>query len=469
MENDKEELCKTVIDNDCCVGCGVCAAYENSPFRMEFNEKGQYQAVLKEQQGPDSYAGTLCVTCPFSDQCRNETEIATSLFGESAGIHFNEYTGYYLNTYGGFVKVEPFREKGSSGGMGNWIAAKLLEDDLVDTIIHVKEAKDGSSRLFSYQVSNSVSELLDGAKSKYYPIELSAVINHVMDNPGRYAIIGLPCFIKAVRLFSEKNRLFDESIKFTIGLVCGHLKSTEFAKSISWQLGIEPDKLTQIDFRQKIPGRKSSDYGVEVPGEIDGHEITKHALTRNLYTTNWGDGLFKYPACDYCDDVLAETADITVGDAWLPEYEKDSNGTNVVIVRNQIIQDVIDRHRDELFIEALSTDKVYQSQAGGFRHRRQGLAYRLYLKDNKGEWRPQKRVQPSNEDTAKRKKIYEERLMLADESYHAYEEAVKKGDFKYFVTYMNPILKDYRKLNDRPFIIQALGKVKRVFLNSRKK
>ncbi|CZQ96893.1 Hypothetical protein Tpal_2066 [Trichococcus palustris] len=469
MENDQEELYQTVIANKYCIGCGVCAASEDSPFDMAFNEKGQYQPVMKERQAAEAYVGNLCATCPFSDQCRNETEIAASLFGGSAGITFNDYTGYYLNTYGAYVKGDAFREKGSSGGMGNWIAAKLLEDDLVDAIIHVKEAKDGSGRLFSYQVSTTVPELLDGAKSKYYPIELSAVIKQVMANPGRYAIFGIPCFIKSVRLLAEKNRIFDERIIFTIGLVCGHLKSDQFAKSIGWQMGIEPDKLTEIDFRQKIPGRKSSDYGVEVSGEVAGQAVTKTALTRDLYTTHWGDGLFKYTACDYCDDVLAETADVTIGDAWLPEYEKDSNGTNIVVVRNQIIQDVIDRHREELFLEALSMDKVYQSQAGGFRHRRQGLAYRLYLKDKKGEWRPQKRVQASADATAKRKKIYVKRMALVEESYRAYEAAVKAGDFQYFITYMNPILKDYQKVNDRPFVIRALGKVKRIFLDPLRK
>lgn len=41
-----------------------------------------------------------------------------------------------------------------------------------------------------------------------------------------------------------------------------------------------------------------------------------------------------YKACDFCDDVFAETADIALGDAWLPEYVQDGNGTNVVVTRN---------------------------------------------------------------------------------------------------------------------------------------
>lgn len=31
-------------------------------------------------------------------------------------------------------------------------------------------------------------------------------------------------------------------------------------------------------------------------------------------------------ACNYCDDVFAECADVTCMDAWLPEYSQDHRG-----------------------------------------------------------------------------------------------------------------------------------------------
>ncbi|MGC9322644.1 MAG: Coenzyme F420 hydrogenase/dehydrogenase, beta subunit C-terminal domain, partial [Kosmotogaceae bacterium] len=68
--------------------------------------------------------------------------------------------------------------------------------------------------------------------------------------------------------------------------------------------------------------------------------MTKKAS--DFYGYNWGYGFFKYKACDYCDDVVSETADVSVGDAWLPEYVNDSGGTNVVIVRNPVIKKIID-------------------------------------------------------------------------------------------------------------------------------
>src|SRR5699024_6587501 len=108
-------------------------------------------------------------------------------------IEYNEYTGYYLKNYAGYVKEGSFRELGSSGGMGNWIAAKLLQNKMVDGIIHVKgtdKLDEANPVLFEYQISNTFDELSKGAKSKYYPIELSKVLDLVKNNKGKYALIG---------------------------------------------------------------------------------------------------------------------------------------------------------------------------------------------------------------------------------------------------------------------------------------
>lgn len=458
-----KELMNTVVENDFCIGCGLCASLTDSPLTMKMDEDGKYQPYLadfKEGMSIDALS-----VCPFAKDNNKETEIGMNNFGDINGIRFDEYTGYYIKNYAGYVKEEDFRFKGSSGGMGNWIAAKLLEDGFVDGIIHVKSNPDDNNVLFNYQISYSIDELSEGAKSKYYPIEMSQVLHFVKKNKGSYALIGIPCYIKGVRLLAEQDSVINDRIKFFIGLVCGHLKTDMFAKSIGWQLGIEPDNLKEIDFRKKLENRPANSYGVEVKGDKDGEEAVISSPTKELYTTNWGQGMFKYNACEFCDDVLAETADVTVGDAWLPEYSKDSMGTNVIVVRNPIIQGILEQNKDDsIYIEELSPEKIYQSQAGGFRHRRDGLSYRLHLKDQKDEWRPNKRVKPSNNHTKKRKKIYEMRTILSKESFKAYKIAEEKNSFDEFIKYMDPLIKKYNKINRRPLILRALGKLKRYVL-----
>lgn len=426
-----------------CVGCGACA-YLDPAFNIVRNIDGCYQASV---QGSIANEEAVSGVCPFAGSI-NEDVLGTELFSKQAGVHHDQYLGYWLNAYVGYVSADGWRSRGSSGGMVSWLASKMLEDGLVDAVIHVKDGPD-PEHMYTYQVSHSVDELKTGAKSKYYPIEMSEVLSYVREHDGKYLFIGIPCFVKAVRLLCRQDEVLNKRIRYCVGLVCGHLKSDFFAKSEAWESGVPLDDIARVDFRHKTPGSPASDYAVEVRRASGGKPVIKR--TAELSTTNWGLGYFKYNACDYCDDVLAETADVTFGDAWIPKYVNDGEGCNVIVVRNQDVQDLFDRHRDELVLHDSDSAEVYQSQAGGFRHRRQGLAYRLYVHEQRGEWTPTKRVKPSLDGISdQRQKTYAMRTVLKNESFVAFREAVKANDFNKFKKRMKSIEHSYRRVSTSP-------------------
>ena len=423
-----------------CVGCGSCAVLDPA-FQIARNADGCYQASVVGK--PRDWAAVERV-CPFASAV-DEDELGAELFGGQAGVNHDQYLGYYLDTHVGYVSADGWRSRGSSGGMVSWLAAKMLEDGMVDAVIHAKDGPD-PERMYTIQVSHSVEELKTGAKSKYYPVEMNEAITYVRKHEGRYLFIGIPCFVKAVRLLRREDPVLMERIPYCIGLVCGHLKSDFFAKAEAWESGVPLDKIARVDFRHKTPGSPASDYAVEVRRTDGGMPVVKR--TAELSTTNWGLGYFKYNACDYCDDVLAETADVTFGDAWIPKYVSDGEGCNVIVVRNQAIRELFARHRDELVLHDSNPAEVYQSQAGGFRHRRQGLAYRLHVHQERGEWIPTKRVRPSLENISKkRQKTYAMRTVLKNESFAAFRKAVQTNDFSVFNKHMKPIERHYRKVS----------------------
>jgi hypothetical protein len=221
----------------------------------------------------------------------------------------------------------------------------------------------------------------------------------------------------------------------------------------AWQCGIEPGKLLSIDFRKKLPDRAANQYGVEVTGIINEQVVTKVSPVQDMYGRDWGLGFFKYKACDYCDDVVAETADVVVGDAWLPQYVQDSKGTNVVVVRHPLINNLLEKAvaEDRLSLDRIDAEEVARSQMSGFRHRRDGLAYRLHLAESKGEWYPPKRVKPSvkglSRNFQQRKML---RVLMAEESHLAFQEAIKTGEFSFFIKKMKPLVEKYQALYDYP-------------------
>lgn len=416
-------------------------------IKMEINENGLYEETIVDSK--QEINNLVPIVSPNLNKQTSETKIANHLYSNIENIHFDKRLGYYSSLYVGYVIEGEYREDASSGGMGTWVFKELFDRDMIDYVIHVKKNNDAKDkRLFKYDVSSSIEEIKEGAKTKYYPVEISEVMDIVKNKPGRYAVIGIPSFIYSIRLLAEADEIINERIKYTVGLVCGHQKSSKFAESMAWQVGIQPGNLVDIDFRHKLLDRPASNYAVKMTGIIDGELQTIIMPTSELFGQNWGWGFFKPLASDFTDDVFNETADIVLGDAWLPEYTPDSKGNNVVIVRNSeidaIVKDAIQENR--LKMDIVDNETIFESQASHFRHTHDELAYRLHIKDKKHEWRPEKRVAASLDISDTRRKIQDLRIIISEQSHIQYQEAVKRNDFNYFVSKMTEYTAEYTAL-----------------------
>lgn len=358
--------------------------------------------------------------CPFSGYAADEDVIAEELFACERGQR-DDGIGTYVATYAGHATDPKIRGVGSSGGLTTWLLCAAMGRGLVDRVIHVSPVS--GEALFAYTVSETEDAVRRGAKSRYYPVEMSRVLQSVRTRPGRYAIVGIPCFIKAVNLLRREDRIVAERIVLTVGIFCGHLKSAMFAEYLAVCLGQDLRDAETVDFRKKYADGWASNYGFEVTLS-DGRTLSRRMS--DIYGGNWGYGFFKYEACDFCDDVAAETADVSFGDAWLPEYVTDPCGTNVVVVRTRAIDTLFAEgvRNGELALNTVDVSCVVESQAAGLRDRREGLAYRLAKKSAAGEWAPRKRVALSTDVPQNRRKIYDLRMEIARTTHGAFETGI---------------------------------------------
>lgn len=431
-----------IVKGGYCIGCGSCASISNDIEIVE-NKYKYYEALIKDSSNSDTIDNATAV-CPFSNMGLNEDEMSNIIFDQSKG-KIGEVIGYYQGLYAGHFDDENIRMKTTSGGIITYTLIQLINRKLVDAVIHVKPTGTEGT-LFKYSISKTEEEIVKGAKSRYYPIEMSDVIKYVKQNDMRYVFVGLPCFVKSIRKYMQIDEIINSRIKFCIGLVCGHLKSKAFSELVAWQGGIDPLKLKYIDFRYKIIDRPADNYGISVEENSGQKNIL---VAKETMGTNWGLGYFKYEACDYCDDIFSETADLTVGDAWLKTYTKDYKGNSVIITRNEKIDKILcdGLTKNELSLDRLSEDEMRNAQGGGFRHRRSGLSYRLYLKKKNKQWAPKKRVEISrNSISGSRKLIYKYRVFLREKSSEYWYYASKKGDYRIFTKKMKFITDVYSML-----------------------
>jgi coenzyme F420-reducing hydrogenase beta subunit len=391
----RKDIFREIIDKKLCSGCGACAAVHPEALNMGWNKEGFFHPSRNKDFIGDLRPETLEV-CPFQDEGPDEDRISDLYYGNVDGIKKNKYTGYYLKCFTGHCYDEKTRLKRTSGGIIYSVLSFILTEGLVDRVFAVG-TNGRNDRLVSFRSFGSPEELKYLAKSSYYPSEMSRAVREILDSDERACFVGLPCQVKGLRRILLKHSGASEKVRYTISLFCGHQKSRYYARYLAMHAEVEPGSVSAVDFRKKRKGHSAADYGFEITRVHAENTVKKSGAVRDVYASSWSNNLFMNPACEYCDDMVGETSDLSVGDAWLDEYVRDFRGTSIMIVRHPELLGIMEEcvRKRQIDLEEAGPEDIYRSQAGGFRQKREGLQYRLALVKTRGEKPPVKRVEPS--------------------------------------------------------------------------
>jgi coenzyme F420 hydrogenase subunit beta len=174
-------------------------------------------------------------------------------------------------------------------------------------------------------VARSREELLSAMKSKYAISPTNASLSVVRENPGRYALVGLPCQIHGFRKAAELDPRIKERVVLTIGLFCHAAIEHEAFHVIMQSLGERAQRVRRFTSRiGKHPGTPYVDLddGTSYPvyfGSRAGYRPSSIEVINVLYR------LYTPVRCTTCFDGLSDFADISVGDPWMAPPEKSIN------------------------------------------------------------------------------------------------------------------------------------------------
>jgi coenzyme F420 hydrogenase subunit beta len=378
-----------VLKNDLCIGCGLCVyKCPSNALQMNWNE---YGFLVPELANKCDQTGECISVCPFNPipekEVETENELADIFLNTSEKFH--PKIGKYVGIYAGYSNE--FRLTSSSGGIATYIFSEILKQGIVAHIFSVKESNESGIH-YEYAISSSQEELLMASKTKYYPVTLGTVMPKIHELDGKVAIVGVACFIKAIRLAQYKEPELKEKIPFLVGIICGGVKSRFFTEYLASKTGVQVTNIEKPQFRIKDLKSTAGNYSF---GCIDKTDKSAHTIKMRLVGDMWGSGMFKANVCDYCDDVTTELADISLGDAWLPPFNKDGAGTNVIVTRSMIAEKLIQKgiQNKKLSIEILLQEQFLASQQGSFNHRHTGLSYRIKQSQKKNQAVPPKRFE----------------------------------------------------------------------------
>jgi len=345
-----------------CTGCGVCAGVcPDGALEMHLNSFGEWRPTLT---GQCTECGLCLAVCPASEVTQDARDLACT--PSALGL-----AGESVECLTGYATDPAQRANGASGGVLTVLLEHLIASKEIDAAVVVSAADDDDGRLFHAVLAQSPQEVRLAAKSKYYPIEMSGVVRQIAEFSGSVAVVGLPCHCKAVAEAMQRSSALRRNIRYIFGLVCGHGVSTWYTDFLLAAAGLSLRDVDTVSYRDKEGAESANDFA------FVGYRDGKPVGGRRLFVPN---------ACDFCTDCFAEHAHAVFMDAWLPEYEADTQGTSLVVSRKVEVTSILRRMSELGLLEIgeISADKVAASQTGLIDYKRKKLPARLGFVLRKG-------------------------------------------------------------------------------------
>lgn len=355
---------KEIVNDGLCTGCGTCAGMcPNGAIVMHVSEfEGLYFPNVEEKRCRKC---NLCVrVCP--GHLVNFKELNLNIFRkEPENVFMGNHSGCYL----GFSNDEDVRYNSSSGGIATQLLLFALEKHVIDGALVVRMKKDKPLEP-EVLVAKTKDEILSASKSKYCPVPLNGLLKRILEEDGKFAVVGLPCHIHGIRKSEMISKRLAEKMAFHIGLFCSHTRNFKGTDFVLNRINVHRSDVVELEYRGRgWPGGMSIRLKGGCEKFIPYHE----------YYPILGSFFFTSQRCVLCADVTNEFADISLGDAWLPEFRNDQKGTSLIITRSEIGEKILKGCclDNKISLMKTSLNSVMRSQKRNMNFKKMNLRTRL--------------------------------------------------------------------------------------------
>jgi coenzyme F420 hydrogenase subunit beta len=366
-----------VVEKGLCLGCGTCAGVcPTRAIKMKASDGLFMPEVSREVCNECQLCSKSCPGGSVDFGVLKQRIFSRKLEHSSVGNYSNIFTGYSND--------DQIRFDSSSGGILTQLLIFALENKMIDGAIVTRMRKDNPLEPESF-IARTREEIVDASGSKYCPVATNACLDQVLKEDGRFAIVGLPCHLHGVRKAEALLRPLEKRIVLHFGLLCSHTVDFAGTYFLLKKLGIEKDEVSRISYRgggwpgsMSIKKRNASEVRLPLVGSW-------HA-----YWPLFSSFFFTPMRCTMCPDQAAELADISFGDAWLPELKQEKRGVSIIISRTDIGQNLIDRavSAKAITLNPVNVDKVLKSQFVNMKFKKDDLRFRLSLMRLRGKETP---------------------------------------------------------------------------------
>jgi coenzyme F420 hydrogenase subunit beta len=357
-----------VYDEGLCMQCGTCEGVcPTGAVTLSWDRRLGYRLRVDAP------------TCTDCDRCHDACPGRGLDFSPGAwwrerneGAASEDFLGPWRALRFGWATDKIVRYQGASGGVATALLQAALTSGAVDTVAAVRMSAANPLEA-QCVLCRSCEEVAACRGSKYTVVAVNKVLRDILETPGRYALVGLPCHIQGLRLAQRRSRKLRERVVLALGIFCGLTGEPRATAVNARQAGLDPADLTRVSYR-----------GPGWPGHMR-LETRQGKIRLGRYPDYWD----RYrtaltpPRCRLCPDALAELADISVGDAWLDRFE-GSEGVSDLIVRTPAGERFLAAASERLCLQPAGPGEMLSSQSETYHLKRDLFRGRTWLRSSAG-------------------------------------------------------------------------------------
>lgn len=355
---------ESVVASGLCMQCGTCAGIcPQEAVTMNWTLRGGALPSV------DARRCTKCGACREVCPAAGLDLSLHAWWRDPATPNTQDFLGPWRQLYFGWANDPAVRQAGASGGLATALLHGAFAEGIIDAAICTR-LQPHRPLVAEPLVAQTAQEVSDCRGSKYTMVAVNTALRTAADQPGRYALVGLPCHIQGLRLAQRRSPLLRQRIVLALGIFCGWSCLPQATVVAARRAGMDPGALTSLTYR-----------GPGWPGGMDlvGRDGTRRFLPYPNYFDRFTNA-YTPPRCTLCPDALAELADLSVGDAWLERFV-GSAGVSDVIVRTERGQRLVERVAPaQLCLTEALPQEILDSQRETFRLKRSVFRGRLWLR-----------------------------------------------------------------------------------------
>lgn len=234
-------------------GCGTCVVVcPYNAIEMNRNIDGVYLPNIDYEKCNRQCKGFCIEVCRGYSLDFNK--LNRFIFGKiREDVSLGNYNGCYI----GHSSSKELRWNSSSGGIVTSLLTFALEEGIIDGALVTRMNKDNPLEP-EVILARTKNQIISASKSKYCPVPVNLALEKILEENGRFAIVGLPCHIQGVRKAEMLNEKLKEKIVLHIGLFCTSNVSFLATEFLLEKMGIRKENVAAISYRGKgWPGETS--------------------------------------------------------------------------------------------------------------------------------------------------------------------------------------------------------------------